>query len=58
MRTGPWAASLLFFATACGTQTPPAETGPPKAEKPPPAPAATGKVVVHVQDMTKVLKLG
>ena len=50
------AASLLFCAVACGTQSPPGP-GPSDSEKPAPVVANTGQLTVHVKDMVKRLNL-
>jgi hypothetical protein len=56
--SGKMAVILMFLPVACGTppappSSKPAEPGEPK----PPALVNSGKVVIHVKDMTKVLNL-
>jgi hypothetical protein len=54
--TGALAVSLVFFAAGCGKPPLSPEANPAKGTQPAPL-ANTGKVTVHVKDMTKTLNL-
>jgi hypothetical protein len=49
---------LMFIPVACGTPSAPPGSKPTEpGELKPPALANTGRVLIHVRDMTKALKL-